>query len=680
MAGPQTANFGPEATQLSAPQGAGANPLEGVKEPASGIDLSPVMNLVQGADSMFTDMLKKKKETNENQVISDFVKAHEKNDQMRLQTGDRSRWMAQQQLINSQFAGQYGDMVDKLQKVVNFRKGGLVEEQETEAQVQEKIRVRDLEEISRWADVRGVSRDTENSLRETLRVTNRLKQQQEEERATQQYRASLSAEERAAYEFGQKKEGTQLVTQLAATHETSFTNYVFEMARKVSEGMDEKEANQRVLQYYNQIQLSLSSASSANPQLAAPFKASFENIYNIGRDYLKPGSKLRDLEDQVKLIRMQGQLKFLNRDPNIPEMVAASEFFKNHPDILLKADSAIVKAVGSWGLQETGVNTPGVQEGSRTQIIGVPQYEKPAFDTLKSAIKQSVDGTRGDRTKLNTEVYGQMKGLFSQYSDQYLLQRLTPETRKNMNELLMDKTVAKFIRDNPIPVQVAQSMLSVVKDNFKQYRSTVSNALSDVLQGSYKKEPNPKDLMATPSVLGGGVENFDVPDLRRNPDVDPLNAINITWKGDQMVFSAVKMPVDPAQQALLVSKMNNLSKVLSNGVIIGAHIEGSTDYEGYFNRNKHLMFEGKFPVPAAEQQGPAVAPKAPAGVKRSAAEEKMAQQAVIEPSAPDANTAERLRYDINSIRKEMKKHKLGSKEYNVLDQELDRLLEITNAR
>lgn len=677
MASPQTANFGPEATQLSAPQGAGATPVEGVRTPASGIDLSPIANLASNLDNMFTDMLKQKKETNENQIISEFVKAHEKNDQMRLQTGDRSRWMAQQQLINSQFAGQYGDMVDKFQKVVNFRKGGLVEEQETEAQSEQKRRNAVLDKVSVWANT-NVSTETQDFLIDAQRTSDRLAQQQEEIRQSEKHRASMDAAEREAYDYRVRREGTRLVTDIAIKHEQAFSSYMFDLARQVKDGrIDEIEANRMAGQYFNNIQMTLSSASAANPQLAAPFKANFESMYNNGREFFKPGAQLKDLEDQVKKIRLQGQLKFMTSDPDIPELAAASEIFKNHPDIMLKLDPKIVKAMGAMGVQETGATSPGISSATKEQIVGIPKYEKPAFDALKTAIKQSVDGTGGDRKKLNTEVYGQMKGLFSQYSDQYLLQRLTPESRKNMNEFLMDKTVAKFMRDNPVPVSVAQTLTRAVQDNFKQYKSTVTNALSDVLPGQVIDQTKRATLpdgstVSSPSLSGLG----SLTSRSRTPDVDPLDAIDISWQGDRMVFTPKKMPVDTAQQAMLVSKLNQLSNVLSNGVIIRAHIEGSTDYGAYFNKSKHIMFEGKFPVPDQPKEETKKAPAAPSGVKRNKAEEAMAAD-VAELSVgtgSDANTPIRIKADLDSIRKELKKHPKGSPAYNALLEEFARTI------
>jgi hypothetical protein len=678
MASPQTANFGPEATQLSAPQGAGANPVQGVQEPASGIDLSPISTLIQGADSMFTDMLKKKKDQGENQIINEFVTELTKNDQMRLQTGDRSKWMAQQQIIYNKYAGTHGDLVDKLQKVVNFRKGGLVEEQETEAQSEQKRRNAVLDKVSTWANT-NVSTETQDFLIDAQRTSDRLAQQQEEIRQSEKHRASMDAAEREAYDSRVRREGVRLVNDIAIKHEQSFSSYMFDLARQVKDGrIDEIEANRMAGQYFSNIQMILSSASTANPQLAAPFKASFESMYNNGREFFKPGAKLKDLEDQVKKIRLQGQLKFMTSDPDLPELAAASEIFKNHPDILLSLDPKIVKVMGAMGVQETGATSPVISSATKEQIVGIPKYEKPAFDALKAAIKQSVDGAGGDRKKLNTEVYGQMKGLFSQYSDQYLLQRLTPESRKNMNEFLMDKTVAKFMRDNPVPVSVAQTLTRVVQDNFKQYKSTVTNALSDVLPGQVIDQTKRATLPDGSTVSSPSLSGLGSPISKpRTPDVDPLDAIDISWQGDRMVFTPKKMPVDTAQQALLVSRLNQLSNVLSNGVIIGAHIEGSTDYGAYFNKSKHIMFEGKFPVPYQPKTETKKAPPAPPGVKRSKEEEAMAGDVaeVFTPSAPDGNEGIRTQYNLDSIRKELKKHKKGSPEYNILMEEFARNVE-----
>jgi len=676
MAKGPTAEFGPEATQLSAPQGAGATPLEGIKTPASGIDLSPVSTLLGGLDNMFEGMLKNKAEKEKGNVLSEFVKENSKNDQAFAQTKNRTAWMTRKKMIEDQFLTSNPELTEQFTKIVSLRKGGVAEETENEFQAEQKRRDALLSEASKFAPT-NVSPETQDHLIETVRTTNLLKEKTAEYRESEKFRASMAASDREAYDYQRRKESSQLVVQLAGSHEASLNGVLFDLAKRVQAGGDPLLAQKEAQDYYNKIQFGLSAAASDNPQIAAPFKANIENIWNTYKDSLKPGADLTFLENEKKKIQTRAYVSVFGKDPEFAQLAQLSQTFSNQPDILVQLDGKISKFLLANGHIENGRTNPAIESAAGERIVGVPSLEKPAYEAIKATVKLSLDGKPSDRAVQTKEAYGQIKAVVDQFVDLHLVNKLTPETRKNMNELLLDKSMAKFLKENPLPVSLANGLIRVVEENFKQYKGTVRTLLSDVLQGAYKNDPGSQALMPSPSVLGGGVENYDVPDTRRGKDVDPLDAINISWKGDRMVFTPVKMPVDPAQQAMLITRLNKAADVLSNGVIIGAHVQGEEDYGKYFDTVKHMMFEGKFPIPYVPKEEKQKAPPAPPGVKRNKAEEAMAQD-VVElntPSPPDGNEGIRTQYNLDSIRKELKKHKKGSPEYNILMEEFARNVE-----
>lgn len=676
MAKGPTAEFGPEATQLSAPQGAGATPLEGIKTPASGTDHSIVSTFISGLGNMFEGMSKNKAEQEEKKIIREFVTELTKNDQMRLQTGDRTKWMSQQQIIHNKYAGIHSDLIDKFQKVVNFRKGGLVEEQETEAQAEQKRRDALLSEASKFAPT-NVSPESQDMLIETVRTTNLMKERTAEYQESAKFRASMAASDREAYDAKHRKESAQLVVKLAGSHEASLNSVLFDLAKRVQAGGDPLLAQKEAQAYYDKIQFGLSAAAADNPQIAAPFKANIENIWNTYKDSLKPGADLTFLENEKKKIQTRAYVSLFGKDPKFAELAQLSQTFANQPGVLIALDSKISSFLVANGHIGNGRTSPAIESAAGERIVGVPSLEKPAYEAIKATVKLSLDGKPYDRAVQTKEAHGQIKAVVDQFVDLHLVNKLTPETRKNMNELLLDKSMAKFLKENPLPVSLANGLTRVVEETFKQYKGTVRTLLSDVLQGAYKNDPGNQALMPSPSVLGGGVENYDIPDTRRGKDVDPLDAINISWKGNRMVFTPVKMPVDPAQQAMLITRLNKAADVLSNGVIIGAHVQGEENYGKYFDSVKHLMFEGKFPIPDVPKVEKQKAPPPPPGVKRNEAEEAMAKDVaeLNTPSPPDGNEGIRLQYNLDSIRKELKKHKKGSTEYNILMEEFARNVE-----
>lgn len=676
MAKGPTAEFGPEATQLSAPQGAGATPLEGIKTPASGVDLSPVSTLLGGFDNMFEGMLKNKAEKEKGNVLSEFVKENEKNDQAFVQTKNRTTWMTHKQRIKDVFLASHPELTEQFTKIVNLRKGGVAEEIEDGFQAEQKRRDALLSEASKFAPT-NVSTETQDMLIATVRTTNLMKERTAEYQESAKFRASMAASDREAYDHQSRKESSQLVVQLAGSHEASLNGVLFDLAKRVQAGGDPLLAQKEAQDYYNKIQFGLSAAAADHPQVAAPFKANIENIWNTYKDSLKPGADLTFLENEKKKIQARAYVSVFGKDLEFAQLAQLSQTFSNQPDILVKLDGKISKFLVANGHIENGRTSPEIQSAAGERIVGVPSLEKPTYEAIKATVKLSLDGKPNDRAVQTKEAHGQIKAVVDQFVDLHLVNKLTPETRKNMNELLLDKSMAKFLKENPLPVSLANGLTRVVEETFKQYKGTVRTLLSDVLQGAYKNDPGNQALMPSPSILGGGVENYDIPDTRRSKDVDPLDAINISWKGNRMVFTPVKMPVDPAQQAMLITRLNKAADVLSNGVIIGAHVQGEENYGKYFDSVKHLMFEGKFPIPDVPKEEKQKTPPAPSGVKRNKAEEAMAEDVaqLNTSSAPDGNGGTRIQYNLDSIRKELKKHKKGSPEYNILMEEFARNVE-----
>lgn len=676
MAKGPTAEFGPEATQLSAPQGAGATPLEGIKTPASGTDTSVVSTFFGGLGNMFEGMSKNKEEQEKRKVVSEFVKENSKNDQAFAQTKNRTAWMTRKKMIEDQFLTSNPELTEEFTKIVSLRKGGVAEETENEFQAEQKRRDALLSEASKFAPT-NVSPESQDLLIETVRTTNLMKEKTAEYQESAKFRASMAASDREAYDYQRRKESSQLVVQLAGSHEASLNGVLFDLAKRVQAGGDPLLAQKEAQDYYNRIQFALSAAAAENPQIAAPFKANIENIWNTYKDSLKPGADLVYLENEKKKIQTRAYVSMFGKDPKFAQLAVASQTFANQPGVLIALDSKISSFLVANGLLGNGRTSPDIESAAGERIVGVPSLEKPAYEAIKAIVKLSLDGKPADRAVQTKEAHGQIKAVVDQFVDLHLVNKLTPEIRKNMYELLLDKSMAKFLKENPLPVSLANGLTRVVEENFKQYKGTVRTLLSDVLQGAYKNDPGNQALMPSPSVLGGGVDNYDVPDTRRSKDVDPLDAINISWKGNRMVFTPVNMPVDPAQQAMLITRLNKAADVLSNGVIIGAHVQGEENYGKYFDSVKHLMFEGKFPIPDAPKVEKQKAPPAPPGVKRNEAEEAMAK-AVAElntPSPPDGNEGIRTQYNLDSIRKELKKHKKGSPEYNILMEEFARNVE-----
>lgn len=680
MASKPTAQFGAEVTQLSAPQGAGATPLEGVKEPATQIDLSPVANLFEGVGRFVKGLAEDDAEKAKTKALSDFATKHAALNQSFEQHGNPIRYRAERsKLIDTTLSGNPA-LTEDISKMLNVYNKGMAGAAEDEEKAERDRRNGLLKDATNQGILPpGSSQEVQESVITAMQEGTRLKNKQSEYRENLKWAQTQDEYTRTAMERQVKEDARKTVVTYAAKHAASFNEVMYDLVKRVSSNkLAPEDAMRMGSEVYQKIQMELSAASSIDPSLAAPFKTIFDNVWEAAKPGFSQGADLKALQTQFEKMKVGTQITIANSDPDMLTLSTLSQMFGNQPQLYSSIHGSVGKFLIANGLKENGRSSPAIDSAASTPIVGNPSMEKDAYGALKRSFEAYKNVEGKSQAVARKEVYGQMNGVISQYVDAYQLNKLTPESRKNMSDFLLDKNTAQFLKENPLPLPLARGLSSAVDDYFKQYKRTVVDALGEVLPGI---RTAPKDttkratlpdgtVVSQPSMSGlGGFR-----DQPRSADVDPLDAINITWENGGIKFTPTQIPVDRAEQNRLITKLNQLSVSLTNGVKIGAHVEGSDNYEAFFEKNKHRMFEGKFEAPAQTSQKPAQAPKAPANVKRNAAEERMAQEAVIESSGPDANTPLRIREDIRSIRNEMRKHKPGSEAYNDLAEELDKLL------
>lgn len=670
------AEFGPQATELSAPQGAGANPVAGVETPASAIDLRPISTLVEGFGSMFKDMAKKKSEANDAQILSDFANDLGNLDQKVLQDGNSNAYMAQRSVLISKYRARAPSLTGDFQKMLNLGKegaGGVAEDEETATR---RRRQMGLDEAFKAGIPIPKERAAQDDVLMAMQTSNRVAAQTKEYREAAKFEQEQAGWVRTAAAERRKDQAKGLLVEYAGAHAIAFNSVLFDLVGQVNSGtLKEEDAMSLATSHYTKIQGEIATIAIEDRDAAAPFKSMFDNIFNTAKEGFKPGSNLENLKRQMEQLKVGSWVQTVGKNPKLLQLSTLSETFKGNPTLFASIDPVLSASLIEAGIVEDGRMTPKQGEG-KTQIIGNDEFEKQSYSVVLGGIKDLTSGNLPAERQpaVKREVFGMLREVTSQFTDAYQLNKLTPESRRKMSEFLLDSSTAKFLKENPLPNDVARGLVSVAEDNFKQFERTFREQTSDLL-----RKAAPPVEVGYQTLPDGTVVHGPYLEPIRSASQDPIDAIDISWNGSQIVFTPKNVPVDRYDQNKLMSNLDKVSRALSNGVIISAHIKGTDDYKKHFEEIKWKLFPSKFEAPPQknERKAAPTAPVAPAGVKRNKAEEAMARDAaeLFTPSAPDGNEGVRIQSDLDSIRSELKRHKKGSPTYNALLEEFANVVE-----
>lgn len=581
------AEFGPEATQLSAPQGAGANPIQGVETPSYTPNLAPIANLASGISDIFSKLKKDKGAEQDQANLSGFTNDLSAAEQEFEQTGDANKFAVRKGQLIRKWQVAAPHLSGEYKKILGVAQEGTTGRAEDVRKQRQEFEKDALMEGFKMGipNVPG----TEKTTVDAVLATRRFRAKQDEAFQTAERNVKMAGWSDEEKKRVAKEQSGQNLVELSGAHLMSFGANLTALAKKVSAGMDPAEAMGMAMGQYNSIVAQLDSISIYDPSMAEPFRRQFNQTLDAFKPYFAKGADVEGIENQWKNIQAQANINTIGKDPKLLKLFTLSKAFQNQPSVGLAIHPELKKTLAAMSLQETGSADPDVK-GSISQIVGDASKEKQTLGAVKSFIKNSLDGKQqgADKDTVRKEVVGQLKGMMGQYADAYQLRKLTPESKKQMNEFLLDPDVQRFIKENPLPYDVARGLAAAADDTFKQFQRTFNERTGDLLKGV--------DIRTTVQKMGGRGMGGQNQKPRRTESVNPVDAVNISWRNGAIIFDPVNMPVDKVDQNRLISELNNLSTVFTNGVKIGAAIQGE-DANTFFENNKHRLFPEKFEAP-----------------------------------------------------------------------------------
>jgi hypothetical protein len=407
---------------------------------------------------------------------------------------------------------------------------------------------------------------------------------EQEVRAQQQFaQAEARAEsERKTYRFGaeveaerKKRDSTKLVTEMASGRVEAFSSYVNALGRAVREGkLDSKAAEQQLALEFAKIESSIQAAGTYAPELATQYRSIFSGLNQLGKDLVSTKGQVADAEDQFKLRVAQAKL-LATDNPEVLGTFIAGALFPNAVDVALRARPQVLDVIARVvkGSQTEGGFTP--------TVIGDAETEKASFEIIKKTIEASRTSTGTSKEAALTEAGKFTNVLLRQVGDTLRNGKATGKELAQAAAFIQYPEFGELVISGKIDGDALKSADAAFQVNF---REKVLPLVTQKLYGETQFTP-----------------------LGTNKDKVPLKVKPIDYVTFVPTEAGVTVSVKPQTgKDAVANKLaadyaariaSEIQPVVNQLIRSGAHLEGTKNYKGYWEQNKHMMFPQVFPAP-----------------------------------------------------------------------------------
>lgn len=587
-------DFSANATSLSAPQGAGSTPISPVT-PAqevsviSGSILSTVGDLLTNgiAQNRKLELMAKQKA-----VVDSYIDSENSiSDALQQGTISASEAAVRSRSNFRKHAAGHSEYMDELSKAANGLKGNTeigTAFDEVKAEKDRTAAGESLAQTRGYIFLPGMTKEQRQS-----QVSASQAGITAERNMSQFYAKQSEARAQGTYDQGiadreLKKLSFDTVNMVAGENLAAFQSFGKATAESVRKGTMTKEDGEALLsERYSNIAAALQASARTNPELAAPYKAIFDSVFQIHQKMLDPKNVSDDLENQLKIRTTQLKLVAMG-DPKIAAAVVANQLLPNNASLALSSAPEGVRTIALLSSQP--VNT----KEYTPNVVGNPEVESDALKLLKGGLTSLAQGKVSDKELAIIQASNSINHVLKQ-TGEMLDKGASPQQLKGVAEFFASPEYAKFVTSNQIDSQSA----GAAKKAFQLiYEPTI-------IKGVQEKLNQNLDLGHSydPTALRGA----HAPNAKKPISVS--DSVDIKFTGSGIVFD---VPADAASGAAGISQRSiveslKTSQLAINQLIhIGAHMEGSTDYNKYWEENKHIWLPSIYPDPVQLKPGAVV--------------------------------------------------------------------------
>lgn len=577
------ADYSVNATQLSGSNGAGSQPVQPVQEQVVSFGIPKVVGDVvdifaKGLEQNRKDEAEKVKQG----IVGSFVREQTAiNDAVATRQMSPAEAAARQRSIGNKYLASYPAYAADF-KSANESLKGITEKGEIEKQLETQQKRED--QLVQQAQSQGyiippgADAATKNQILNASQEAIRLRQQVEDNYKRNAEKRAQGTYDQAQADREDREFALNSLTSLAAANVSAFSSLGTSLAGSArSSAITYDNAKAQNAAQHAQMQLVIQTAAGKNPELASAYRSIFNDINKVNEAMLDPKADLTSLEDEKKRLITSAQVMALHKDPKLLALTATSQLLPQ--SLPLQADSAAVSAVTmlTQELPGSGIMTP--------QVVGNSATEGQVFKMLNNGIT-AVNSGKIPAAGKEKAIQEASTGVNNVLKQTDYLAKTGQANAKSLNEtakFLSGPQVASMIQKGTLDPQLQMAAKRAFQQN---YEPTVVSAINSRLD----------------QVAPGAT------------DTKLLDAVDISFNGTGVVFQAkgattgrLGIPTtDMRTNAQIVQTMKSSQDALNQLIHLGAHMEGTTDYQKYWDDNKHFFLPKVFPDPSRLKVGQVV--------------------------------------------------------------------------
>lgn len=575
------ADFSVNATQLSAPQGAGATPVAPVTGTILGNGVSDVISNTLNIFAKGMDLqAKDQKKAVENSVVNSYAqRLGSINSALESGQISPSEASARSRSLHSQYIAGYGQYAQDFERVRSTVHGGTT----LGIAVDEEKAARDA--FNRQMDAaRADGFPIDSSMnKQTQQAMVSLHQQQVRTNAELKSLYARNDEQRAQGRYDReiidrdtKTQELSLVTKAADTAMGTSETLLQSLTQQVKAGTKSQEmAAMEWAGWMTRVEGQIQAASGTNPQLASGYRSAFDSIRNQGSKMFEQGADIKALENDFQRLMLTTKLQLVT-DPEFRVIVGTSQLMGPNAELALKATPGVSKNIAKF----LSVDTSGRPEN----VIGHPELEKPVMQFLKQSLDRYSSTGYQDQGKAKAELSSGIRTTLRQASEAINREGFKSSDLKAAADLVASPSYGKFISENPVDPATNALATQVFQQFYEK----------NVIQGVTKKLSETFDFQTLrkvdPSLPRGDVTTSQTRAL-------DISNVNVNFTGTSVTFGLKQLPADPADRTFAMKKMEEMrpyQEALGRMVRMGAHLEGNTNYQKYWENNKHILLPNMF--------------------------------------------------------------------------------------
>jgi len=575
------AEFGPKATELTPPQGAGASPVAAVQERYTP---DTMMSTITDLGNIFVKGLqntqKADAEAAKNAVISNYTRDQEAINNASAR-GDINPAVAaaRSRSLFGKYAAGYGPYIEDLHKANSAMRGGSelgnIEDSVKATENVQKARIANAQSrgatIYSWMDPTTLEKtleSTESSMRAEHELDRKIKMNSE-------YR-SASAEERTVIDRERKESSLKMITELAGGNVDRMSSFISNLSAQVKAGkVPQEEAGLILTKEFAQIEGAIQAAAGLNGDMAGAYRSLFGDMKTLAAKAIDPKTANEATAEEYKALITRQKLMAVTDDPKLLRLVVANELMGGSGQgiIALNATAPIAGYLANASANDATTGTG----GHVPTVVGDPKMEGPVLNFLSGSIKKLNSKGFKDNEKAQAETVSNVNNILKQTGDQLKLGNIKPKDMTELTKFFADPEYGKFVASGKLNKEAAQTAKEAWQVGFVPAVQQSINARITSLQ---EKFPG-----------GGGVSKKDVSTL-----------VDVRFDGTGISFGSkaanAMEPYEMKWQKAGVDDLNRVKDGINQMIRIGAHMEGHTDYAKYWEENKYSYLPQIYPARA----------------------------------------------------------------------------------